>query len=102
MKTQDYTHADDTGLESVRFVKRISIGSINPNRAVGEEAQEKQMELLNKCLNDHPHGRIIGKDIAVGVFRIGEHEISLQRITYHVGFNRKPYWLEDMGDKTYV
>ena len=81
-------------LGDVTYVKRINIGSINPNSPVNEEQQEKQMEMLNKCLTDVPKGRIIGKDISVGVFQIGEHQITLQRITYHVGFKRKPVWAE--------
>lgn len=81
-------------LEDVTYVKRISIGDINPNNPLNEEQQENQIEFLNKCLNDYPKGRIIGKDIAVGIYQIGEHQINLQRITYHVGFKRKPAWLE--------
>ena len=56
--------------------------------------RENQMALLNKCLNEYPKGRIIGKDISVGVFQVGDHQITLQRTTYHVGFLRKPVWME--------
>lgn len=92
-------------LSDVKFVKRINIGSINPNNPVNEEQQEVQMALLNKCLSEFPKGRIIGKDISVGVFQIGEHQITLQRITYHIGFSRKPYWMDELeanSDKNLV
>jgi hypothetical protein len=82
-------------LDEVRFVKRVHVGSVNPNNPVSEEQQEKQIALLNRCLNDFPRGCIIGRDIAVGVFQIGEHRITLQRTTYHVGFPRKPLWLDE-------
>ncbi|SEJ69122.1 hypothetical protein SAMN05192553_108136 [Cyclobacterium xiamenense] len=82
-------------LGDVTYVKRVSIGNINPNSPLNEEQQERQMALLNKCLNEYPKGKIIGKDISVGVFQIGDHQITLQRTTYHVGFLRKPVWLED-------
>jgi len=85
----------NAGLDDVRFVKRINIGSINPNNPISEDQQELQMQYLNKCLNEYPHGRIIGKDISVGVYQMGEHQITLQRVTYHVGFNRKPFWMEE-------
>lgn len=88
-------------LSDITFVKRINIGSINPNNPVNEDQQEKQMAFLNKCLNEFPKGRIIGKDVSVGVFQIGEHQITLQRITYHVGFNRKPYWIDEEDTNSY-
>jgi|688.fasta_scaffold534546_2 hypothetical protein len=81
-------------LSDITFVKRVNIGSVNPNSPVNEEQQEKQMQFLNRCLNDFPRGRIVGKDIAVGIFQVGEHQITLQRITYHVGFRRKPTWAD--------
>lgn len=80
-------------LSEITFVKRINIGSINPNNPVNEEQTERQMNLLNRCLNESPKGRIIGKDISVGIFQIGEHQLSLQRVTYHIGFKRQPAWL---------
>ncbi|WP_162342138.1 MULTISPECIES: hypothetical protein [Cyclobacterium] len=82
-------------LADVTYVKRVSIGNINPNNPLNEEQQERQMALLNKCLNEYPKGKIIGKDISVGVFQVGDHQITLQRTTYHVGFLRKPVWLEN-------
>lgn len=89
------TGQSNVDLGDVTYVKRINIGNINPNSPLNEEQQEAQTKLLNRCLNEYPKGRIIGKDIAVGVFQIGDHQITLQRITYHVGFRRKPYWLTD-------
>lgn len=89
---QQQNKAADLG--DVTYVKRVSIGNINPNNPLNEEQQENQMALLNKCLNEYPKGRIIGKDISVGVFQVGDHQITLQRTTYHVGFLRKPVWLE--------
>lgn len=72
---------------------RINIGNLNPNNPAAETEAAKAMEFLNRCLNDQPRGRIIGQEINFGVFKIGEHQVTLQRITYHVGFPRKPYWL---------
>lgn len=82
-------------LTDVRYVKRISIGTIDPNNPLSDAQQEAQMQLLNKCLNEHPHGRIIGRNISVGVYQLGEHQITLQQVTYHVGFPRKPFWMDE-------
>lgn len=85
--------------EEVRFVKAVSIGSINPNALLTDEARDAQAALLNRCLNDYPKGIIIGKDITIGRYQLGEHELSMQRTTYHVGFSRTPAWLEEKERK---
>lgn len=81
-------------LSDTRYVKRITVGSINPNVVIAETTRDEQLKLLNRCL-DEGRGKIIGKDVTYGVYQIGEHEITLQATTYHVGFKRKPYWMED-------
>ena len=78
-----------------KYVKAVTVGSINPNVLLSDEGREQQMDLLNKYLNDYPKGVIIGKDIAIGRYMLGEHELTLQRTVYHVGFVRKPMWAEE-------
>lgn len=87
-------NATKTDVSEVRYVKTVSIGSVNPNALLSDEAKAAQTELLNRCLNDYPKGVIIGRDITIGRYMLGEHELSMQRTTYHVGFPRKPAWLE--------
>ena len=82
-----------------KFIKAVTVGSINPNVLITDEGREQQMDLLNKCLNEFPKGVIIGKDIAIGRYMLGEHELTLQRTVYHVGFVRKPAWLEEEDKK---
>lgn len=53
--------------------------------------------MLNRCLNDYPKGRIIGKDISIGRYQAGEHELTMEKVTYHIGFTRKPEWEEERG-----
>lgn len=84
-----------TELSEIRYVKMVTIGSVNPNNPLSEESRRAQMELLNRCLSDYPRGVIIGKDIAIGRYMIGEHELTMEKITYHVGFSRRPAWEED-------
>ncbi len=86
--------ADIYDYQDIAFVKRISIGSVDPQSPASEEQMEEQIALLNKCLSNYPRGRIIGKEISTGLFQMGEHQVSLQNITYHVGFTRKPHWFE--------
>lgn len=82
-------------LSEIRFVKLVTVGSVNPNNPLSEQSRAAQVELLNRCLSDYPKGKIIGKDITVGRYLLGEHELTMEKITYHVGFPRKPAWLEE-------
>lgn len=84
-------------MQSVRYVKNVAVGSVNPNMLLTEEARDGQIALLNKCLNDYPKGVIIGKDITIGRYMLGEHELTMEKTTYHIGFPRKPVWIKEDG-----
>lgn len=79
-------------LYDVRYVKLVTVGSINPNNPVSEESRKQQLDLLNRCLNDFPKGKIIGIDRSIGRYQVGEHELTMEKLTYHIGFNRRPLW----------
>ena len=93
------TKQEKATLSDVRYVKLVPIGSVNPNYPLSDQSKEEQAALLNRCLNDYPKGIIIGKDITVGKYLIGEHELTMEKITYHVGFPRKPAWEEEKEGK---
>ncbi len=78
--------------ENIRYVKLVTIGSVNPNAPFSEQSQKDQVDLLNRCLNDYPKGIIIGKDVQIGIYKIGQHELTMEKSTYHIGFERKPSW----------
>ncbi len=85
---------EKTTLEDIRYIKLVTVGSVNANQLFSAEDKEQQVSLLNKCLSAYPRGIIIGRDTSVGHYRIGEHEFITEKITYHVGFPRKPPWEE--------
>lgn len=80
-------------LSCVGFVKRIIIGNNNPEKVVTDAEIEKQLSLLNKCLQEYPKGKIIGIERNFFILNIGEHQVIMQYTVYHVGFKRKPDWL---------
>jgi len=86
--------SNKTALTDIRYVKLVSVGSINPNNPLSDQSREEQVRLLNRCLNEYPKGVIIGKDVAIATYQIGEHELMMEKITYHIGFERKPAWEE--------
>ena len=82
-------------LSDVRYVKRISVGTSDPGHMLAEEDIQQAMALLNRCLAGPPSGKIIGVEKSFKILNIGEHQAVLQWIVYHVGFKRKPVWLND-------
>lgn len=82
-------------LTDVGYVKRVVVGSNNPADLKSEDQVAQAMALLNRCLTDAPKGKIIGIEKSFSILQIGEHNVVLQWLTYHVGFARKPYWAED-------
>lgn len=89
-------------LQDVGYVKLVTIGSVNPNVPFSEQSKAQQAALLNRCLNEYPKGVIIGKDTAVGRYVIGEHELTMEKITYHIGFPRRPAWDQEEGDQKWT
>ncbi|MBQ9320844.1 MAG: hypothetical protein IJ239_00575 [Eubacterium sp.] len=82
-------------LADIGYVKLITVGSVNPNSPLSDASRAEQEKLLNRCLHDYPKGILLGKDITIGRYLIGEHELTMEKVTYHVGFPRKPAWLEE-------
>ena len=83
-------------LTDVKFVKRVVVGSDNPNQMQTEAQVEDARALLNRCLSDSPKGSIIGVEKSFTILQVGEHQVVLQWLSYHVGFPRKPAWLGEV------
>lgn len=81
-------------VSDVRFVKRISVGTSDPGHILSEEEIQKAVDLLNNCLSGTPRGKIIAIEKSFKILNVGEHQAVLQWIVYHVGFPRRPAWLE--------
>lgn len=79
-------------MDDIHYIKLVTVGGINPACLLSDQEREEQVKLLNRCLNDYPKGIIIGKDIAVGKYVVDRHELTMEKVTYHVGFQRKPAW----------
>jgi hypothetical protein len=80
-------------LTDTKYIKRIVVGSDNPNQMSTEAQVETARALLNRCLTDTPRGTIIGIEKSFTILQVGEHQVVLQWLCYHVAFPRKPVWL---------
>jgi hypothetical protein len=82
-------------LTGVRYVRRIVVGTDDPSHIKTPAEIQETQALLNRCLSERPRGTIIGIEKSFVVLNIGEHQVVLQWLCYHVGFERKPAWLPD-------
>ncbi len=85
--------ADTFSMTDVGFVKRVVVGNDNPESAPDENKYQEQLAYLNRCLSESPKGKIVGQEKNFFLLNIGEHQVVMQYIVYHVGFERKPYWM---------
>lgn len=81
-------------LSDMRFIKRIVVGNNNPQRMKTEEEVEADMALVNRCLSSTPRGYLLSMEKSFGLYNVGEHQIVLQYAIYHIGFERKPVYLD--------
>ena len=82
-------------LSDVRYIKRIVIGSSNPSRMQTEQELAQSQALLNRCLYESPRGSIVGIERSFTLLQLGEHQVVMQWLCYHVGFARRPVWLQE-------
>lgn len=82
-------------MTDIQFVKRITIGTSDPRMLRDEKYLEQQTDLLNRCLNERPKGHIIGQEKNFSLLRLGEQQVVIQSIVYHIGFKRRPGWMMD-------
>lgn len=79
-------------LNDYRFVVRYVVGNRDTEKLPDEKVMEKQMGELNLALSRG--GRIIAQEKNFFILNIGEHQVVSQYIVYHIGFERKPYWIK--------
>ena len=81
-------------MTDISFVKRVAIGTSDPAKLRDEDYMQRQTQLLNRCLSERPRGHIIGQEKNFSIIRLGEQQVVIQSVVYHIGFKRKPMWLE--------
>jgi hypothetical protein len=79
-------------LSDVKYVHRVVVGSRDPQSLVSEDEIQAAVDTLNRLLSETPKGRLIGIEKTFSIVNIGEHQVVLQSMIYHVGFQRKPQW----------
>lgn len=86
--------ANQFQISNMRFIKRIVVGNDNPQNMRTEAEVQESMDLVNRCLSSTPRGYLLNMEKSFGLYNIGEHQIVLQYAVYHIGFERKPMFLD--------
>ena len=81
-------------LTNIHFIKRIVVGNDNPQNVRSEAEVQAQMDLVNRCLTSTPRGYLLNIEKSFGMYNLGEHQVVQQYAVYHVGFERKPMFLD--------
>lgn len=90
----EMVQTEQFSLADVHYIHRVIVGNDNPETAANEEKIQAQLEHLNRCLNEYPKGKIIGQEKNFYILNIGEHQVVMQYVVYHIGFSRKPVWIK--------
>lgn len=81
-------------ITDIGHVERIIVGSTQPDAIPTPEENQLKIDKLNAYLQTSPRGRIIGTERSFSLVRIGEHQVVLEAVAYHIGFKRKPSWIK--------
>ncbi|UAA39178.1 hypothetical protein KIH87_02085 [Paraneptunicella aestuarii] len=82
-------------ITEVGHIERVVVGATTPDRIPEPSESKKQMAFVNRCLSEYPKGRIIGIERSFSVIRIGEHQVVLESVAYHIGFKKVPLWITE-------
>ena len=52
------------------------------------------MAYVNKCMSEYPHGVIIGIERNFQILQIFDNHVISQYTVYHLGFPRRPPWMD--------
>ena len=81
-------------LSSIQFIKRVTVGHKAPDTNYDENEIIKAQEYINRCLSESTKGYIIGIEKNFNIINLGEHQVVMQWLVYHIGFEKKPFWME--------
>jgi hypothetical protein len=76
-------------LSEITYIKRYTIGNYDPTNIKTEEEIQANVNTMNNELSSYK-GSILGQEKNFINFNLGEHQVVMQYVVYHVGY-RKHY-----------
>ncbi len=75
-------------LFDIKYIERHIIGNNDPTKMKSDHEINNDIIKLNDALKKG--GKIIAQDKSFTIYQIGEHQVVLQYISYHIGYKKKP------------
>lgn len=76
-------------LFDIKYIDRIIIGNNDPTKMKTDNEINNDLIKLNDALKKG--GKIIAQDKSFTIYQIGEHQVVLQYVSYHIGYKKKPF-----------
>lgn len=89
--------AEKFGLGDITYIQRAVVGPTQADRIPSQDEINAQMDFINRCLSEG-RGQLVGTEKGLIVVFSGDQQLVVQHTVYHIGFKRKPVWL-DKGPK---
>ena len=85
--------ADKFGIGEVSYIQRAVVGPVRADQIPTQDELDAQMDFVNRCLSEG-RGQLVGTEKGLTLIHHGDQQIVIQHTVYHIGFKRKPVWLE--------
>ncbi len=86
--------AEKFGLNEVTFIQRAVVGPTRADRIPTQDETNAQMDFINRCLSEG-RGQLVGTEKGLVIINTSDQQIVMQHTAYHIGFKRKPVWVDD-------
>lgn len=86
--------AEKFGIGEVSFIQRAVVGPTRADRLPSQDEIDAQMDFINRCLSEG-RGQLVGTEKGLVVIQSSDQQIVVQHTVYHIGFKRKPIWVDE-------
>ncbi|PVZ72047.1 hypothetical protein [Pelagibaculum spongiae] len=86
--------AEKFGIGEVSFIQRAVVGPTRTDRIPAQSEIDAQMDFINRCLSEG-RGQLVGTEKGLVVIQRSDQQIIVQHTVYHIGFKRKPIWVDE-------
>ncbi len=86
-------------LGEITYIQRAVVGPTTADRIPSQEEINAQMDFINRCLGEG-RGQLVGSEKGLIVVQTSDQQLVIQHSVYHIGFKRKPSWLDHYRPKS--
>ena len=86
--------AEKFSIGEVSYIQRAVVGPTRTDRLPSQDEIDAQMDFVNRCLSEG-RGQLVGTEKGLVVIQGSDQQLIVQHTVYHIGFKRKPMWIND-------